>query len=1150
MKGEKREPGKGILPWLLTIAMVVTLIPTSFAVQTSEVSAATTVRAPRVTSENTTWDCVYFGSYPQTEIVDKASTSGCYGKAWEESGDYVVDASLYSQLENASYDSNGDATVAGKKYRKISKSDATYSTSTSGSSSYYNWASSPPYRYFRYDKIKWRVLETGGGYAMLLADKALDDQSYNTSYTNITWENSTIRSWLNGYGSSYNTYGTDYSSKNFIDTAFSSSEQSAIKSAGLSNDNNIFPGIEGGNDTTDKVFLLSESDVWNTDKAVSHGFVKDYDTNAKQRRAKSTSYAKAMGLYSNTSSDYLGNCRWWLRSTGSYSTRAAYINFNGLGIFYGKSVFEDDYAVRPALYLNLSSSIWTNAGTVSSDGTTDEVELEKPTTFDVNLKCADIKNPITAKYSEDYFKNSSYSYNHELARLTLCTELSAFTADTSGWGESDSDSSALAKSRYANIKDAYDQMGFTDNVKYYNYGKSLNDTSDKVAFSIAKNPRTNVIAVIIRGGGYGGEWASNFNVGSGGDNAHHNGWEKAADEIYDKVVQYVGNQEGSVKLWISGYSRGAAVANLFTQRINQYADGSSKLKRENIYAYTFATPQGANNGNATIEKNLFNIVNPGDPVPCVAPTAWGYSRLGTTKYFYQSPSVLVTEQIESNYKKTTGESISIRTNLKQKDSVAALMKVLKDVYPTVAKSKKIQLVIADFMAFQNTKVQKGGEWKQCTVDEYYQKLIDKYGTESVLESYQYADTYLNSTESGKNITKIVNGSKYGALKEYIPLLFTLVYIHDSNESELAKVIEKAARGKNVIEILDAWLMCDMFDGSGIAKGHYPQVYLAWMQLDEKDAFSRKYKIFDYIQIMCPVDVLVYDNNDNLVAEIRNHNVVNASIPVLVGAEETDLFLSPDELESYRIEIIPNDDGKMNYFVSSLDNEYNVVHKTTYENINITKGKALNSYVVETPNYEQGQYNLTDGENEIKPSSEYYDSQITLESVDVVLPKSEYTYSGKTITPGVAASKGGVELIEGKDYTVTYSTGRKNVGTYKVTLNGKEKYTGTVTKTFKINPKSTSIYTLSKARKAFTVKWKKQSTKMSTSRITGYQIRYGTKSSMAGAKTVTVKGYSTVSKKISRLKARKKYYVQVRTYKTISGKKYYSAWSARKSVTTK
>ena len=85
------------------------------------------------------------------------------------------------------------------------------------------------------------------------------------------------------------------------------------------NDNNIEYGTDGGNDTKDKVFLLAESDVWNTDKAVSHGFSKAYNDYDKARRSYSTTYAKAMGTYSRTDYVYAGNCYWWLRSPRPWS---------------------------------------------------------------------------------------------------------------------------------------------------------------------------------------------------------------------------------------------------------------------------------------------------------------------------------------------------------------------------------------------------------------------------------------------------------------------------------------------------------------------------------------------------------------------------------------------------------------------------------------------------------------------------------------------------------------------------------------------------------------------------------------------------------------------------------------------------------------
>ena len=100
------------------------------------------------------------------------------------------------------------------------------------------------------------------------------------------------------------------------------------------------------------------------------------------------------------------------------------------------------------------------------------------------------------------------------------------------------------------------------------------------------------------------------------------------------------------------------------------------------------------------------------------------------------------------------------------------------------------------------------------------------------------------------------------------------------------------------------------------------------------------------------------------------------------------------------------------------------------------------------------------------------------------------------------------------------------------------------KTFKpLNPAATKIKSLKAVKKGFKVKWAKKS-------YTGYQIRYSLKSSMAKSKTITITKAGIVSKKVTKLKAKKKYYVQVRAYKTVSGKKYFSKWSAKKAVKTK
>ncbi len=163
---------------------------------------------------------------------------------------------------------------------------------------------------------------------------------------------------------------------------------------------------------------------------------------------------------------------------------------------------------------------------------------------------------------------------------------------------------------------------------------------------------------------------------------------------------------------------------------------------------------------------------------------------------------------------------------------------------------------------------------------------------------------------------------------------------------------------------------------------------------------------------------------------------------------------------------------------------------------------------------------------------------------VQLAGSKYNYTGKNITPAVTVKDAsGRVLVKGTDYTVAYGKYR-NPGTAQATITFRGKYAGSKVLTYKINLKPTAISKLTKAKKAFTVKWKKQSS------VTGYQIRYSLKSSMKGAKTVKVKGASVTSRKVKSLKKKKKYYVQIRTYKVINGTYYYSSWSGRKTVETK
>ncbi|MBQ9516557.1 MAG: leucine-rich repeat domain-containing protein [Eubacterium sp.] len=177
---------------------------------------------------------------------------------------------------------------------------------------------------------------------------------------------------------------------------------------------------------------------------------------------------------------------------------------------------------------------------------------------------------------------------------------------------------------------------------------------------------------------------------------------------------------------------------------------------------------------------------------------------------------------------------------------------------------------------------------------------------------------------------------------------------------------------------------------------------------------------------------------------------------------------------------------------------------------------------------------------VKPAA-----KVKASTLSVKLSATSYTYSGSAVTPGVIVKTGAGKTVSSANYTVSYPSARKNVGKYTVTINFKGDYTGSVSRTFKILPKGTSISKLSGGSACFTAKWNKQ-----TAQVTGYQIQYCVRSNFSKAKSVKVKGAKASKKKISKVASKKKYYVRIRTYKTVNGKTYYSSWSKTKYVKTK
>ena len=180
------------------------------------------------------------------------------------------------------------------------------------------------------ENIEWRVLAKENNRVLVISDKALDRQPYNSSYTEeVTWENCSLRKWLNG---------------TFLNKAFSTEEQAQIQNTTVSADNNPQYSTNPGNATTDKVFLLSINEV------------EKYFNSDEARKCAPTAYAKAQGA--STSDTFktpsgAATCWWWLRSPGDDQSSAAYVYFGGDVFELGNYVFSGLNAVRPAMWITI-----------------------------------------------------------------------------------------------------------------------------------------------------------------------------------------------------------------------------------------------------------------------------------------------------------------------------------------------------------------------------------------------------------------------------------------------------------------------------------------------------------------------------------------------------------------------------------------------------------------------------------------------------------------------------------------------------------------------------------------------------------------------------------------------------------------------------
>ena len=938
---KKRKILHRLLVFVLTIAMLAGICPQGVSAAdilttVSKSQTAVSINNPRIVQDESmraeqkvTWDCVYFGNYPQSEITSK-------------------DGNVYNKLKSETgWDGNNDITIDGTKYRRLKGLDAIYRTSKEYPY-HYDWKEDyDTYHYFKYEPIKWRVLNVNNdeNKALLFADITLDDQRYNTNSENVTWESSSIRSWLNGYGMSVNEPGTDYSNKNFINAAFAANEKKAIKTTNVVNEDNNYYGIEGGNNTLDKVFLLSMSEICNADTAMEYGFVKSDTVADEARRVQCSTYAYAMGTARYQRPLVCNNVRWWLRSPGKNSNYAAIVDDGGWAIDTGNQVTAHFDGVRPALYIDISAVNIADiyAGTVCSDGTVSEGKeetdniaspLQKSGEFKFETSLDNIVNTSgednkTAKYTYDYDENwfftPSTTYQHELTKMSI-------RAAMAGYGVMDAPHSVDTNIKYLMAGNDKNSLEFT------NYESSYPDPkTNTIGYAIgSKNIKNSagetcsLLMVTVRGGGYMDEWGGNFDLGTKDE---HQGFNEAALQVRDGIKKYVEKYKDKLpyelKVWISGYSRGAATTNLVAKMLD---DGAIEgLTRDNIYAFCFECPQNTTKTQSYVEsdkyKNIVSIVNSVDLVPKVAMSGFGFKRYGTV---YQLPNI----RALADYGIARAKMVKCYTDLIAYNKLALGARM----YDWTEKEMKNLYLPMQAVVY----LTKEGLAQASMMD----KLMDDLCDVAVNRENYYMRLQANMISGMAGVLGKNSGLDTGALAVTI-----------------ARVIPGLA-AKHPLD--NAYLLTHLIP---VKRAHYAELCLSWLDAlsDATIVQSSKTK-YKKIAVNCPIDVTVYDADNNSVAEIKNDKVTDneEGLEAYIDENGQKIVCIPEDAD-YKVDLKATDNGTMTYTVMDQNLETNECSQVkSYVDIPIKKGEVYKStFETDTESSTETLENVSG--DEVKPS---------------------------------------------------------------------------------------------------------------------------------------------------------------------------------------
>ena len=562
----------------------------------------------------------------------------------------------------------------------------------------------------------------------------------------------------------------------------------------------------------------------------------------------------------------------------------------------------------------------------------------------------------TFDYSDHFFDRSSTVYNHELAIASLSMAMAAFDDGGSG-----------------NIEALFDDLGMgNDRTLDYHV-----HTSDTVCYAIGSKPldlpnegENTLVAVAICGSGYQAEWGGNFEVGASGD---HKGFQTVSNEVLLGIQKYLSQHalNENLKIWITGYSRASACANLTAARLcDGYLESALdiELAKDDIYAYCFEVPKGTTETDRVIGyENIFNIVNPIDLVPKVAPFGWGFGRYGVTYYLpcaetepqYSDIIRKVTREYTQIMKGTTENGLSAVKQLEgQGAKLDDVLSALTDAISRKSYAETLQPIAVPAIA-EATRNQKGGSY-----------------------NYQIVDAIIDVIQENPREFKALTTTIEKALKCKV----TWYLIGEQIVENVLSAV--GLEGATFFDTVEMAL-------STIMHSHYPEVTLAWMHtvdgFDDADAGPWYRRLY----VNCPVDVAVYDSEDRLVARFIDdeaQQIEDSLIPAYLDSDGQKIVILPPG-EEYRVELEATGDGTMTCSLaecSAIDGEVQrVMH---YYDVDITEGVQFSMNAPAAAQAQTVEYSLSEGDTEIE-ASEVQEDYISYYSVDAEVLGDAEVYGG-------------------------------------------------------------------------------------------------------------------------------------------------------------